>query len=73
MSKVELKNIYMNYHTVKGETAALQNINFKVDQGEFISIVGPSGCGKSTFLNIISGLIKPSSDRYIFDNKNSRL
>ncbi|NLM34297.1 MAG: ABC transporter ATP-binding protein [Clostridiales bacterium] len=69
MSKVELKNIYMNYHTVKGETAALKNINFSVNQGEFISIVGPSGCGKSTFLNIISGLIKPSSGEVYFENK----
>ncbi|WP_138211320.1 ABC transporter ATP-binding protein [Hathewaya histolytica] len=60
----------MTYHTLKGETSALKNINFKVNEGEFISIIGPSGCGKSTVLNIISGLIHPTSGNvYIGTNK----
>ena len=69
MSKVALKNIYMNYHSLKGETTALKDINFSVETGEFVSIVGPSGCGKSTLLNIISGLIKPSSGEVYVDGK----
>ena len=67
MSKLELNNIYMNYHSLKGETTALQNINFSVETGEFVSIVGPSGCGKSTLLNIISGLIKPSQGQVVIN------
>jgi NitT/TauT family transport system ATP-binding protein len=51
----------MNYHSLKGETKAISDVNFTVAEGEFISIVGPSGCGKSTVLNIIVGLLKPSS------------
>ncbi|MDU3724768.1 MAG: ATP-binding cassette domain-containing protein, partial [Clostridium celatum] len=51
----------MNYDTIEGVTEALRNINFSVDEGEFISIIGPSGCGKSTLLNIISGILTPSS------------
>lgn len=51
----------MNYHSLKGETKALNNISFEVNDGEFISILGPSGCGKSTLLNIISGLLKAST------------
>ena len=51
----------MNYHKKDGVTEALKDINFTVDNGEFISIIGPSGCGKSTLLNIISGLLQPSS------------
>lgn len=69
MSKLELKNIYMNYHSLKGETTALQNINFSVETGEFVSIVGPSGCGKSTLLNIISGLIKPSQGQVVINGE----
>ncbi|ERI89624.1 ABC transporter, ATP-binding protein [Clostridiales bacterium oral taxon 876 str. F0540] len=61
MSKVKLSHIYMNYHSLKGETEALKDIDFNVSEGEFISIAGPSGCGKSTVLNIIAGLLKPSS------------
>ena len=70
MIKVEISNINMNYHSLKGETSALKDISFSVEEGEFISIVGPSGCGKSTLLNIIAGLIKPSSgDVYIDGEK----
>ncbi len=58
---VEVKNIYMNYHSLLEETQAIKNLNFSVEQGEFISIVGPSGCGKSTLLSLIAHLIKPSS------------
>ena len=56
---LELKNICYSYHTLHGETKALDHISFGVKEGEFLSIVGPSGCGKSTLLSIISGLIKP--------------
>lgn len=69
MSKVDLRNVFMNYHTPKAETSALVDINLKVDKGEFISIVGPSGCGKSTLLNIISGLLTPSSGDIFLDNE----
>ena len=60
MAIVEVCNVDMNYHNMKGVTEAIKDINFTVDEGEFISIIGPSGCGKSTLLNIISGLIEPS-------------
>lgn len=69
MNKVEVKNIYMNYHTLTAETIALKDISFTVENGEFVSIVGPSGCGKSTLLNIISGLIKPSSGEIYIDGE----
>lgn len=56
---IELKNISYSYHTLHGETKALDRISFGVKNGEFLAIVGPSGCGKSTLLSIIAGLIKP--------------
>lgn len=57
---VEIIDISMNYHTLNGETKAIQKLNLDVSNGEFVSIVGPSGCGKSTLLSIISGILKPS-------------
>lgn len=58
---VEVRNINMTYQSPNGELHALEDINFSVQEGEFVSIVGPSGCGKSTLLSIISGLLKPTS------------
>lgn len=62
MSKiVELNSVTKNYHTPSGETKAIDNLSFSINEGEFISIIGPSGCGKSTILSLIAGLITPSS------------
>ena len=54
-----LSDVCYSYHELSGETKALENISFTVNQGEFIAIVGPSGCGKSTLLSMIAGLIFP--------------
>ncbi|NBH81718.1 ABC transporter ATP-binding protein [bacterium C-53] len=56
---LSLQNAGVSYHSLSGETIALQNISFHVEEGEFLSIVGPSGCGKSTLLSIIAGLVEP--------------
>lgn len=69
MGKVEIKDIYMNYHSLNNSTRAIDNISFSVKDGEFLSIVGPSGCGKSTILNIIAGLLKPSAGDIYIDNE----
>lgn len=58
---LELKSVSYSYHTMTGETPALTNISFNVNEGEFVSVVGPSGCGKSTLLSLISGLITPET------------
>ena len=44
-----------------GSVIALQDANFNIKRGSFVSLVGPSGCGKSTLLRLISGLITPTS------------
>ncbi|OOM13483.1 ABC transporter ATP-binding protein [Clostridium saccharobutylicum] len=70
MSLLKILNISMNYHSMKGETQALENINFEVEEGDFVSILGPSGCGKSTLLNIISGLIEPSGGHALYKGED---
>ena len=70
MSLLKLEDVSLNYHSPKGETIALENISFDVNDNEFIAIVGPSGCGKTTILSLISGILKPSSGR-IIRNDNS--
>lgn len=52
----------------KGGTKALENINFSVENGEFISIIGPSGAGKSTLLRCINRMIDATEGNIVFDN-----
>lgn len=66
---VEIHNIGMKYQSLDGEINALENINFSVQEGEFLSIVGPSGCGKSTLLSIISGLLTATTGRVLLNGE----
>ena len=61
-----LTQLDYSYHTLSGETKALENISFQIYPGEFVAIVGPSGCGKSTLLNIIAGQITNYTGDLIF-------
>ena len=58
---VHLEQIGMAFDTKKGRFVALQTVNLDIAQGEFISLIGHSGCGKSTVLNVIAGLLTPTS------------
>ena len=60
---IKLENISKVYRTKEIETLALDNINFEVKEGEFVSVMGPSGCGKSTLLNIIGLLDEPDKGK----------
>ena len=75
MEKIlEVKNISKTYQNKEGEVVALENVNFKVKKGEFVSIIGPSGCGKSTLLSIIAGLeSKTTGEIYIEGEKEENI
>lgn len=66
---LDCRHVDFSYHTSKGETKALADIHFTVQQGEFIAIVGPSGCGKSTLLSLICGLIQPECGEILLSGK----
>lgn len=67
MPILEFKNISKVYDNV---TKALDNVNLKVEEGEFISIIGPSGAGKSTLLRCINRLIDTSEGKIIYDGQD---
>lgn len=45
----------------------MQNVDFKIDEGEIVSIIGPNGAGKTSFFNIVSGIFRPDAGRILFD------
>ena len=56
---LKVQKLSYSYHTLNGETPALDRVSFCLYRKEFLAIVGPSGCGKSTILSLIAGLLTP--------------
>lgn len=67
---VSTKNLCKIYRTGEVETSALNDVNFAMEEGEFVSIMGPSGCGKSTLLNILGLLDSPTSGQLFLDGQD---
>lgn len=60
---IEFKNVKKRY----GNHVVIHDLNFKVEEGEFVTIIGSSGCGKTTVLKMVNGLIEPTSgDVYVY-------
>ena len=66
MAEIILKNLTKIY---SGDVLAVEDINLKINDGEFIVFLGPSGCGKSTTLRMIAGLETISDGEILIDNK----
>ena len=49
---------------------ALKSINLEINEGELVCLLGPSGCGKTTILNLLAGLLDPTSGDIKFDNES---
>lgn len=66
---VELKNVSKTYKIGENEFKALNNIDLKINKGEFVVILGPSGAGKSTLLNLIGGMDTPTEGSIKIDGE----
>lgn len=66
---LELSKVGIEFPTPKGPFCALQNVDLKIKQGEFVSLIGHSGCGKSTVLNIIAGLYQATQGGVLLNGK----
>lgn len=75
MSILEVKNISKIYTTRFGsaKVQALSNMNFTVEEGEYVAIMGESGSGKTTLLNILASLDKPTGGEVLLNDKNITL
>lgn len=66
---IECRNLKKIYKNGDIETAALGEVTFKIEKGEFVAIIGPSGSGKSTLMHILGALDTPTSGKYFLDGK----
>ena len=64
---LELSQVGIDFPTANGPFKALQDVNLRIKEGEFISLIGHSGCGKSTVLNIVAGLYKATTGGVILE------
>ena len=68
---IEIKNLHFSYkETAQTDKIIFDNVNLKIEKGNFVTIIGDSGIGKSTFLNLISGLVKHYEGDILIDNHN---
>jgi len=66
---LELTDISIDFPTPTGSFKALEKVDLKISEGEFISLIGHSGCGKSTVLNIVAGLYEATRGGVILKGK----
>ena len=67
---IQVSHLKKVYQTGTLETIAVDDVSFKINQGEFVAIMGPSGSGKSTLMHILGALDKPTSGSYVLDSQN---
>ena len=67
---IEFKNVVKEYKSGDHILKAMDNVNFTIDEGEFVVILGPSGAGKSTLLNLLGGLDSVTSGQIIVNGQN---
>lgn len=73
MALLDVRNLKKVYTTRLGsnQVQALSNVNFSVEQGEYVAIIGESGSGKTTLLNILASLDRPTGGEVILNGKNT--
>lgn len=67
---IELKGVTKTYEMGGEKIYALNNVDLKIEKGEFVAIMGPSGSGKSTLANTVGGLDTPDAGQVLVDNEN---
>ncbi len=68
---IEVQDVNKTFILGDSEVRALQDVNLRIEQGDYLSVMGPSGSGKSTLLNMLGLLDRPDSGRYLLNGMDT--
>lgn len=69
---IEVQHVSLVYGNGREAVPAVEDVSFRVEEGEMVALVGPSGCGKTSLLLVIDGLLRPTSGRVLIDGEEVR-
>jgi NitT/TauT family transport system ATP-binding protein len=67
--RISFERVSVEFRTRSGPLLVLDDVSFRIGDGEFVSIIGPSGCGKTTTMNLVAGFIRPTAGAVLLDGR----
>jgi NitT/TauT family transport system ATP-binding protein len=65
--RIAFERVTVEFQTPSGPLRVVDDVSYRVHDGEFVSIIGPSGCGKTTMMNLVAGFLRPTSGEVLLD------
>jgi len=65
--RAQFEHVSLSFDTPKGRLNVVEDVNYDINDGDFIAVIGPSGCGKTTMMSMLAGFQKPTSGKVLFD------
>ena len=66
--RIAFERVSMEFPTAAGPLRVVEDVSYRIRDGEFVSIIGPSGCGKTTTMNLVAGFVKPTKGSVLLDD-----
>jgi NitT/TauT family transport system ATP-binding protein len=67
--RISFDRVSVEFQTQSGPLRVVDNVSYRIGDGEFVSIIGPSGCGKTTMMNLVAGFAQPTSGDVLLDGR----
>ncbi len=68
-ARIAFEQVSVEFPTPSGPLRVVEDVSYRIVDGEFVSIIGPSGCGKTTMMNVVAGFVKPTAGVVLLDGQ----